>query len=97
MRLLNPKPLMKFSMRHPDAKGALMAWREEVRTGEWASPADVKARYASASILRDNRIVFNIKGNTYRLVAHVNYGFGTVYIRFLGTHAEYDKINAEEV
>ena len=63
----------------------------------WRSPQDIKAAYRTASILRNNRVVFNVKGNSYRLIVAVKYEFQIVYIRFIGTHAEYDKIKAEEV
>jgi mRNA interferase HigB len=78
-------------------KNPLRAWYIEARRADWISPQDIKAAYPTASILRSNRIVFNVKGNTYRLVVAVNYEFQIVYIRFIGTHAEYDNIKAEEV
>ncbi len=69
----------------------------EAKKATWKSPQDIKAEYRTASILRHSRVVFNIKGNTYRLVAAVKYEFQVVYIRFIGTHEAYDKINAEEI
>jgi len=75
----------------------LRAWYTETKKAGWKGPQDIKSEYRTASILRNNRVVFNIKGNTYRLVVGVRYDFQLVYIRFLGTHAEYDKINAEEI
>jgi mRNA interferase HigB len=80
-----------------DAESPLRAWYTEARRANWRSPQDVKALYRTASILRSNRVAFNVKGNTYRLVVAVKYEFQVVYIRFIGTHAEYDKIKAEEV
>jgi mRNA interferase HigB len=72
----------------------LKAWFNEAEKANWESPAEIKLDYPSASVLPDNRVVFNIKGNTYRLVVKINYKFGLVWIRFIGTHAGYDKINA---
>jgi mRNA interferase HigB len=74
----------------------LRVWHTEARR-VWRSPQNIKAGYRTASILRNNRVVFNVKGNTYRLVVSVKYEFQVVYIRFIGTHAEYDKIRAEEL
>jgi mRNA interferase HigB len=78
-------------------KNPLRAWYIEARRADWISPQDIKAAYPTASILRSNRVVFNVKGNTYRLIVAVKYEFQVVYIRFIGTHAEYEKIKAEEV
>ena len=87
---------MANDKRFPDAEGPLLAWFREVEREEWHSPADVKEKYRSASIVGE-RVVFNIKGNTYRLVAWINYPFKVVYVRFVGTHKEYDTINVREV
>lgn len=76
---------------------ALMAWFKEAEKAFWKSPSDIKKQYRSASIIADNRVVFNICGNKYRLVVKINYGYGMVYIRFIGTHQQYDKVNVEEV
>jgi mRNA interferase HigB len=73
------------------------AWLAETTAADWRSPADVKAKYATASVLAGSRVVFNISGNNYRLVVRINYRFGTVEIRFFGTHAEYDRIDAEKM
>ena len=75
----------------------MRAWYTEARRANWRNPQNIRAAYRTASILRKNRVVFNVKGNTYRLVVAVKYEFQVVYIRFIGTHAEYDKIRAEEV
>ena len=72
----------------------MLAWHREVEKEDWDTPAKVKAKYGSASIVGDDRVVFNIKGNTYRLVVRINYPFRVVYIRFIGTHAEYDRVDA---
>jgi len=91
------KILKSFWRKHPDAESPLRAWYKEAKSANWRSPQDIKNAYRGASILRNNRVVFNVKGNTYRLVVAVKYEFQVVYIRFIGTHTEYDKIKAEEV
>ncbi len=97
MRVISVKTLKLFWEKHPDAENPLRAWYTEAKKATWKSPQDIKAEYRTASILRHSRVVFNIKGNTYRLVAAVKYEFQIVYIRFIGTHEAYDKINAEEI
>ncbi len=97
MRVISVKTLKVFWKRHPDAGKPLRAWYTEAKKAQWQNPRDIKAEYRTASILRNNRVVFNIKGNTYRLVIAVKYEFQISYIRFIGTHAEYNKINAEEI
>jgi mRNA interferase HigB len=79
------------------AKGPLDTWFYEANHAEWNNSADIKAQYASASFLKDNRVVFNISGNTFRLVVRINYYSKTVFIRFVGTHKEYDRIDAEVI
>jgi mRNA interferase HigB len=81
----------------PALESALKAWYREVKKAEWQNANDVKRHYRSASILKKGRVVFNICGNKFRLVVWVNYSVGIVYIRWVGTHAEYDAIDAEEV
>lgn len=97
MRVISVKTLKLFWERHPAAEKPLRAWYAEAKKAQWQSPQDIKAEYRTASILRNSRVVFNIKGNTYRLVIAVKYEFQIAYIRFIGTHAEYDEINAEEI
>jgi mRNA interferase HigB len=97
MRVISVKTLKLFWEKHPDAENPLRAWYTEAKKATWKSQQDIKAEYRTASILRHSRVVFNIKGNTYRLVAAVKYEFQIVYIRFIGTHEAYDKINAEEI
>ena len=82
---------------HAALKAAIDAWFDEVRRAAWRNPADVKRRYASASIVSADRIVFNINGNDYRLVVAVDFERHIVWIKWLGTHAEYDRINVKEV
>ena len=74
-----------------------MAWYRHVLKADWDSPATVKAYFATASILKDGRVVFNIAGNKYRIVVWINYPYRVVYIRFIGTHAQYDAIDAQTV
>lgn len=81
----------------PDAEQHSAAWTDEARKATWSQPADIKAQFRSASILKNRRVVFNIKGNSYRLVVAVAYRFGAVYIKFIGSHAEYDAIDAETI
>ena len=97
MHVIKRKTLIEFYEQPgcEDAKGPLEVWYYEVNHAQWASPADVKSQYRSASILKGNRVVFNIAGNKYRLVVRINYESKTVFVRFIGTHQEYDKIDAE--
>ena len=100
MRVIAKRTLREFWERHPDAEVPLQAWwKSLVRAGrtELDTPAKVKSRYPYVSILGDNRAVFNIKGNDYRLIVRMDYRQGNVYIRFIGTHAEYNRVNAMEV
>ena len=97
MRIIAKRPLRDFWESHADAAAPLQAWYAEARHADWQTPQDIKARYASASILPDDRVVFNVGGNKYRLVCRVRYDLGIVYVRFVGTHAEYDKVDATTV
>lgn len=97
MRVIAVRTLREFWMRHPDSEQPLKAWYAEAEAGDWATPARVKDRYANASIVRGNRVIFNIGGNKYRLVVKVNYPYRVMYIRFIGTHREYDEIEVETV
>lgn len=97
MRVLAKKTLREFWENHSDSEEQLKAWYEEASEADWKNPRDVKNRYATASFLADNRVVFNIKGNRYRLVVKIYYDFGKVFIRFIGTHAEYDEIDATTI
>jgi mRNA interferase HigB len=99
MRVITKGPLQAYWERpgRRDAEDPLKAWYTEARSAKWASPADIKTRFASASFLADNRVVFNIGGNKHRLVVHVNYGAGIVLVKFVGSHREYDQIDAKTV
>jgi mRNA interferase HigB len=97
MRIVAVSTLRDFWVRHSPAEQSLRAWYEEARRATWKAPQEIKARYASASFVGKNRVVFNIKGNDYRLVVAVSYSFQAVYIKFVGTHAAYDRIDASTV
>ncbi|MCU0490868.1 MAG: type II toxin-antitoxin system HigB family toxin [Chloroflexaceae bacterium] len=97
MRIISKKPLREFWQQHADAEQALKAWYHDVKQANWKSPNDIRQTYATASIIANNRVVFNIRGNNYRLIVAVNYDFGIVYIRFIGTHNEYDTVDAETI
>jgi mRNA interferase HigB len=97
MRIISKRTLRVFWGRFRDAEEPLLAWYREVEKEDWDGPAKLKDKYRSASIIKGNRVVFNIKGNDYRLIVKVNYRYRVVYVRFVGTHAEYDKVNVEEV
>ena len=97
MRIIARSKLKEFYQRYADSKGSLEAWWYEAKHAEWKTPLDIKARYVDASIIGNNRVVFNICGNHYRLVVKFNYRQGIGYIRFIGTHKEYDRIDAEEI
>ena len=97
MKVVAVSALRSFWERHPDAEQPLKAWHDEARHAAWATPQDIRDRYTSASFVGHNRVVFNIKGNDYRLIAAVAYRFQAVYIKFIGTHAQYDRIDAATV
>lgn len=91
MRILNLPLLDQYKQDHADVRGQLDAWRDEVERESWQTPQDIKRRYKSADFLADNRVIFNIKGNSYRLAVQVRYRNGLVVIEWIGTHAEYSK------
>ena len=95
MRVIAVSFLRSFWEKNPDAEQHLKSWVDEVKKANWGQPAEIKERYRSASILKNRRVVFNIKGNDYRLVVSVAYQ--AVYVKFIGTHEEYDEIDAETV
>jgi len=97
LRIIARKTLVEFWTKHSDAEEPLKAWFHEVRQADWSSPDELKQRYPSASIIGRNRVVFNIKGNKYRLIAMINYHYRMLYIRFIGTHAEYDDVDASTI
>lgn len=98
MRIFSRSTLVEFWTRHADAEDPLRLWFSIVQNAAWTGPADVRAVFGSADFLSDNRIVFDIKGNKYRLITQVKYGpLYLIYIRFIGTHAEYDRIDATTI
>jgi len=97
MRVIAKKILREFWEIHPNSEQQLKAWFRETESAEWKNPNQIKQMYPSSSILNNNRIVFNIKGNTYRLVVKINYEYRMVWIRFVGIHSEYDKIDATKI
>ncbi|MBI2799528.1 MAG: type II toxin-antitoxin system HigB family toxin [Gammaproteobacteria bacterium] len=97
MRVIALKTLRDFWSKHPQAEIPLRAWYAQVSRVDWRTPSDIKGAYRSASFIGKNRVVFNIKGNDYRLIGAVHYGRGLMFVRFIGTHGEYDRINAAEV
>jgi mRNA interferase HigB len=97
VRVFSRPTLRDFWRKHPAAEGPLEAWFEEVEGALWKGPQDIRQKFGSADFLAGNRVVFDIGGNKYRLIVHVTYQFHAVYIRFIGTHAEYDKIDANKV
>ena len=91
MRVIGVDKIDEFIGKHADSKGWLEAWLAEARSGEWQSPNEIKARHRSASILNDNRVIFKVKGNTYRMEVQVSYKNKVIAIKRVGTHAEYDR------
>lgn len=97
MRVIAKKILREFWEKHSDCEQQLKSWFQETGKAEWKNPNEVKREYPTASILNDNRIIFNIKGNNYRLICKINYDYQMIWIRFIGTHSEYDKIDANKI
>lgn len=97
LRIIAKRPLRAYWEQKPDCEQTLRSWYKEASKAEWESPNDVKEQYAAASILKNGRIVFNICGNKYRLIVEVNYKRKWLFVRFIGTHKEYDKIDANTI
>ena len=97
MRVIAVSYLRDFWEQNPDAEQPLKSWVDEVKKASWEQPADIKDQYRNASVLKNRRVVFNIKGNDYRLVVSMAYRYQAVYVKFIGTHTEYDAIDAETV
>jgi mRNA interferase HigB len=96
-RIFAKSTLREYWTVHPDSEQYLKTWYDTAMNADWRNPNDVKQTYANASILKDSRIVFNIKGNSYRLVTKFNYEKQWIFIRFIGTHNEYEKIDANTI
>ncbi len=97
MRVFSKKILREFWVKHNDSEEQLKTWYKEASKAKWQNPSDIKAEYIKASILKGGRVVFNICGNKYRLIVEINYKRQWNFIRFIGTHTEYDKIDAEKI
>ena len=97
MRVIAKSTLRKFWIKHKDCEQALKSWYKEAEDAMWKGPKEIKKDYPAASFLSDNRVIFNIKGNKYRLIVKINYSYSILWIRFIGTHGEYDRIDANKI
>lgn len=97
MRIIAIKTLKDFWRKYPDSEEALKAWYAIAKKADWRTPSEVKEMYGNASILQEGRVVFNIAGNQYRLIVWINYPYRVVYVRFVGTYKQYNKIDAQEI
>ncbi len=100
MRIISKRTLRQFWETHPrgaEAKTQLQVWHSTVKAADWANPADVKRTFGDASILKNGRVIFNVSGNKFRLVVRINHAYRIVYVRFVGTHEEYDNIDVETI
>ena len=97
MRVIAKKILRNFWIKHNDCESQLKSWFHEAQKANWKNPNEIKKEFPSASILQDNRVVFNITGNSYRLIVKINYDYKILWIRFIGTHKQYDKIDANTI
>lgn len=99
MRIIAVKTIKDFysKEKYKDSEQSLKTWFYEVKKEQWKVPNDIKKKYKSVSIISNNRAIFNIKGNKYRLIVAIKYDFQIIYIRFIGTHMEYDKIDAKNI
>lgn len=97
MRIIAKRTIREFWEKHPDAKEALRTWYRESSKGRWHDPNQLKTHFGQAILLGANRVIFNICGNKYRLIAEINYTRGWIFIRFIGTHSAYNKINPKKI
>jgi mRNA interferase HigB len=97
MRIIAKKTLRDFWEKYPDSQESLENWYYEATKSDWSTPQQVKDKFRNASIIADNRVVFNIKGNDYRLIVRINYPHRLIYIKFIGTHKQYDAVEASKV
>ena len=97
VRLIAIKTLRDYWEANQEIREQLQAWHDVIKAANWITPNELKAQFRNASIIGDNRVLFNIAGNKYRLIVKIHYNTGIVYVRFIGTHKEYDKIDAEQV
>lgn len=97
MRVVAKRTLREYWNKNPETEQQLMAWYRETSKADWETPNEIKEQYKSASIIKNSRVVFNICGNKYRLVVEINFPRKWVFIRFVGTHKEYDKIDVNNI
>lgn len=97
MRIISRKTLISFWEKYSDSEQSLRAWFDEVQNASWSSASELKQQYKNASIITKKRVVFNIKGNHYRLVVDIEYKLGIIFIVWIGSHSEYDKLNIKEI
>jgi len=97
LRVFAKKTLQEFWIQHPDSEQQLKSWYREAEKSEWQNSNQLKREYPSASIVGDNRVIFNIKGNNYRLIVKINFHYQMMWIRFVGNHKEYDRIDATKI
>lgn len=97
MRIIARRTLREFWESHPNAEDPLLSWYRTVRHADWDTPMQVKTSFPKADMVGNNRVVFNIRGNHYRLIAKIDYQYRIVFVRFVGTHADYNRIDAREV
>ncbi len=97
MRIIAVGTLKQFWVKHPQAEQSIWAWYEEAEKAEWNSPNELKQQYRNASVLNDKRVVFNIHGNSFRLIVDIEYRLKIIFIVWFGTHKEYDKIDAKTI
>lgn len=97
MHIISLRTLRLFWANHPDAEQPLRAWYAIARRAHWRTPTEIRADYGNASFVGNNRVVFNIKGNDYRLIVIAEYSKGKLFVRFVGTHADYDRIDASTI
>ena len=97
MRIIARRALRQFWEKHPDARSSIETWYHDVKRANWKTPSDIKTVYRNASFVAHNRVVFNLRGNDYRLVVAVQYKFSVVYIRFIGSHQAYDDVDAATI
>jgi mRNA interferase HigB len=97
MRIISKNRLAEYWTQHPETEGPLKSWHDHAKRARWLTPRDVQNDFGDDAVIPDNRAVFNIKGNQYRLVVRINYPAQAIYIRFIGTHAEYNRIDAKKI
>ena len=96
-RIIAKRTIREFWEKYPDSKDYLETWYETVRSANWKTPNEIKEFYATVTILKNSQAVFNVSGNKYRLIAKINFQKQWLFIRFIGTHQEYDKIDADRI